>query len=166
MIILKSAHEWTINIYNTLVWCIKTSKKNFVLRFKHSQRNKMIVTVNKAVENKSSHCRQNIITKGMLMFARSRALINVLDKRLENSNKSTQRTKHTEQRERNRGRNAGTLLHELRRAQWHRGCGLTDEIMTPGHCYKGLEMSGEGWLPLKSATLTLRHSQKTLCSRC
>lgn len=55
----------------------------------------MIVTVNKAVENKSSHCRQNITTKGMLMFARSQALINFLDKRLENSNKSILRTKHT-----------------------------------------------------------------------
>lgn len=59
----------------------------------------MIVTVNKAVENKSSHCRQNITTKEMLMFARSRALINCLDKRLENSNKSTLRTKHTKSRE-------------------------------------------------------------------
>lgn len=59
----------------------------------------MIVTVNKAVENKSSHCRQNITAKGMLMFARSRALINCLDKRPENSNKSTLRTKHTKSRE-------------------------------------------------------------------
>lgn len=80
------------------------------------------------------------------MFARSRALINCLDKRLENSNKSTLRAKHTKSRKKEIEEEmpAHTLLLELRRAQWHRGCGLTDEIMTPGHCYKGLEMSGEG----------------------
>lgn len=38
---------------------------------------------------------------------------------------------------------------------------LTDEIMTPGHCYKGPEMSGEGQLPLKSA----RHSDAEALSK-